>query len=391
MNDHKVNHDATASTRGTLHQMWVAVEKCFEMHADGQKILIEKQGDVSGDDQIEVKRYTDNLTDNHLCFWKTLNNWVQPSFDPKQYHSLILLTTQEFGPSATIANWNNESVAKRLQIIKAIYETNKGKYGESSKADSNKQKPESFRLQQSVFADDKHDKLDAAIERFYIEAMAPDTPELYNRIKGQYLKGVLEGKKDAFLDSLFGYISQPKNERCDRWEISYTDFKLKVQELTTMFCRDTKIFPRINIGDTDTSLLSDKNHLFVNKILDIEYSAVVRKAVEHYHIAFKTINEEFKSYSVPHERTEKYSQDVVEQFEAKYRFATRNCKDAIRDSQDLYDKVTGSTPIPLPGFDATPLSFRNGVLHLEMNDEGKSLKWKVEPSEQVNQASQHSL
>ena len=115
----KLNQDATASTRGTIYQLWVAVQKCYEMFEDGQKVLIETQGDVTkvDDEQIEVKHYADALTDNHLCFWKTLYNWMKDNFNHKPYNSLILYTTQKFGLQATIADWNGKNIADRLKII----------------------------------------------------------------------------------------------------------------------------------------------------------------------------------------------------------------------------------------------------------------------------------
>jgi len=373
----KVSHDATASTRGTLYQIWVAVEKCFEMHQSGQKMLIETQGDVSGENQIEVKQYSDNLTDNHLCFWKTLKNWVHDDFDPSQYKSLILLTTQQFGPAATIANWNSESKDKRLEIIQAIYSKNKEKYnkGQNQKSPI----PESLELQEYIFAKKREDKLNDVLGRFFIEAQSPEMPELYSRIKGQYLKGILEGKKEAFLQTLFGYISQPTNNGSQKWEITFEDYSQKVRELTGVYGHETKAFPRVSVSISDDDVTTHKTErLFAQKIIDIEYTEVLRKAIEHYYIALQTVNEEFKTYAVPQQRTEQYSKDIVEYFQIKHGAATRNCTDVIRDSKNLYDEVTSSTPQTLSGFDSTPLAFRNGLLHAEMDDKDKDLKWRVE-------------
>ena len=62
-------NDASASAKGTIYQLYVAVQKCFEMIA-GQKVLVEQCGDVtvSGSQQIELKLYHDYLTDNHDNF-----------------------------------------------------------------------------------------------------------------------------------------------------------------------------------------------------------------------------------------------------------------------------------------------------------------------------------
>lgn len=382
MSETKIRHDATASTKAILFQLWIAVEKCYEMHEAGQKILVEKQGDVSGDDQVEVKQYSDNLTDNHLCFWKTLRNWVQDDFDPTVYNSLILLTTQSFGPEATIARWNNLSKDERLKLIQAIHEQSEERHSAARAKKDDTPVPESLQLQQYVFAKERKEKLVAVLDRFVIEAMSPRMPDLHARIKGQYLKGVMQGKKDDFLSALFVYISQPANDGDQNWEITFEDFSRKVEELTGIYGHDTRTFPSVSVPvSSDDEETHKKNHLFAQKILDIEYPQVLRKAIEHYHVALKTVNDEFKTYLVLRQRTEQYTSDVVDQFNAKYRTKARNCSDAVRDSKDLYDDVTGSDPLPLSGFDATPLSFRNGLLHAEMDDESKSLKWRIEPDE----------
>ncbi len=381
MHANKLINDGTASIRGDLHQLWVVVEKCFEMHKFEQKILIETQGDVTGEDQIEVKLYTDSLTDNHLCFWKTLNNWLQDDFNPLDYNNLILLTTQQFGPNAKIKNWNNETLEDRYKIIQAIYKQNGEKYLRTKEKDKNARLPKSLKLQKSIFSKEI-EKINSVLKRFFIEAVALDTPKLFEKIKGQYLKGVIEGKKDDFMYSLFGYITQPKNDETSRWEITYTDFTQKVSELISVYGWDTKIFPKITKSITDGECDEhERNRLFVKKIIEIEYQQVIRKAIEHYHITMQIINDEFKKYSVPPQRTEEYSQNLVEQFQTKYRQALRNKTDVIRDSKNLYDDITGCTPQQFINFDLTPISFRNGLLHAEMDNMEKGLKWRLEEDE----------
>ncbi len=386
MSTAKVSHHATSSTRGTLHQLWVAVQKCFEMHETGQTILIETQGDVSGEDQIEVKQYSDSLTDNHLCFWRTLKNWVHDGFDPTTYKSLILLTTQQFGPAATISHWNNESEDTRLETLQAIHEKNKQTHLKKSKTQHAKGKaapiPESLTLQRYVLADTRKDKLACVLARSYIDASSDRTPELYTRIKGQYLKGVLEGKKEEFLNALFGYISQPTNDGILQWEITFEAFSAQVQELTGVYGHDTRAFPAVSVNVSDDDLNSHKqDRLFAQKIIDIEYSEVLRTAIEHYYVALKTVKEEFETYRVPPTRTVQYAEEVIEQFQTKHRQASRNCTDVINDSKNLYDEVTSSTPQAFSGFDSTPMAFRNGLLHDGMDDEDKGLNWRLENNE----------
>src|SRR5574340_163512 len=121
MSADKLAQDATASTKGTIYQLCVAVQKCYEMVA-GQKVLIESMGDVTipGAQQVETKLYVDVLTDNHPNFWNTLHNWMQDGFDSTQYAALILYTTQQFGERATISEWNRSTPDQRRAILEAI-------------------------------------------------------------------------------------------------------------------------------------------------------------------------------------------------------------------------------------------------------------------------------
>ena len=383
-----LNHDATASTRATLYQLWVAVQKCYEMFEDGQKVLIETQGDVTkmDEEQIEVKQYSDPLTDNHLCFWKTLKNWMQDAFDPKSYNSLILFTTQEFGSRATITDWNDKNSTERLAILGAILEESEVRHTEridKTEKDISEPAPsEVLKCQLFTLNQDRRNKLKDILERFYIEASSPRLPDLYKRIKGQYLKGILDGKQDDFLNSLFGFITKPNKQAEQRWEISYKAFCAKIGELTEIYRKGTRVFPTVNISGLDEQKKEEHaKQLFVQKINDIEYSEVIPDAINDYQKAIKTIRDEFKEYSVPVTRTQKYTNDIVRRFETQYRQHFRSCSEVVRDSQDFFDTVMLDSPHNFEGFDETPSEFRNGLLHSELDDENKKLKWRLETDE----------
>ena len=113
--------DATASTDAIVYQLGVAVSKCFDLD-EGQVLVIEKLGDVTIEDvvQIEVKCYIDSLTDGHKNFWNTLTNWMDAGFDQAKYQSLILYTTQEFGPKSNISKWNQFNVQERLKFLETV-------------------------------------------------------------------------------------------------------------------------------------------------------------------------------------------------------------------------------------------------------------------------------
>ena len=376
-------HDATASTKGTIYQLCVAVQKCYEM-IGGQKVLIECQGDItiSNSQQVETKHYSDALTDNHPNIWKTLQNWMQDDFDSGPYASLILYTTQQFGERVTISKWNEAPSQERLKILEAIHQQAEERESErQNKASDTKPKtPNVLLLQRSVLDLSRRDKLNQVIEKFVIEACSPTLPELRTVIKQQYIKGILSGKKDDFLDALIGFITQAPATREQRWEITYDRFDTKVGDLIALYNRETKVFPRKHFNSAklpDTNQVdAHRDHAFVRKIRDIEYLPAIPKAVRDYLGAVLTINEEFKNYEVPPSRTENYANELVDIFETRYRVASRKCMDIITDSQNFFDEVTVEEPREFEGFDRLPMAFRNGVLHTQLNDDVK-LQWRL--------------
>jgi hypothetical protein len=385
MSNSKLNHDATASSKGTIYQFCVAVQKCYEMTA-GQKVLIESQGDVtiSGSQQVETKYYSDPLTDGHINFWKTLHNWMQDDFDPMHYTSLILYTTQRLGERSTISKWNESTPKKRLDILQAIYQqAEKREVERQEKALVAKPKtPDVLLLQRSVLDTERRSKLIQVIEKFAIEACSPELPELHSTIKQQYIKGILDGKKDDFLAALIGFITQSQATKVQSWEITYDDFDKKVGDLTTLYCRETREFPRkyfnsIKLPDS-RQVEEHHSYIFVRKIQDIEHYIVIAEAVRDYLGAVRTIHEELRNYEVPPSRTDSYIAELAEIFIKRHRIASRRCTDMITDSQNFFDEITTEEPREFEGFKRPPIGFRNGLLHTQLDDINKKLQWKLE-------------
>nr|QNO44328.1 hypothetical protein JKAPHALJ_00015 [Methanosarcinales archaeon ANME-2c ERB4]QNO46489.1 hypothetical protein PAACNKLE_00025 [Methanosarcinales archaeon ANME-2c ERB4] len=378
MSADRLIHDATASTKGTIYQLCVAVQKCYEMIA-GQKVLIECQGDITipNSQQVETKHYSDTLTDNHPNIWKTLQNWMQDDFDAEPYTSLILYTTQQFGERAAISRWNGATSQERLEIIEAIH-----RQAEERKSERQNKASNMFLLQRDVLDLSRRDKLTQVIEKFVIEACSPTLPELHTVIKQQYIKGILDGKKDDFLDALIGFITQAPATREQRWEITYDRFDKKVGDLNNLYCRETRVFPRKHFNSAKLpdghQVDAHRDHAFVQKIQDIEYLPVIREAVRDYQGTVQTINGEFKNYEVPPSRTKNYADELVEIFEKHYRVASRKCTGIIADSQSFFDSVTVEEPREFEGFDRPPMAFRNGLLHTQLDDEEKDLRWRLE-------------
>ena len=299
------------------------------------------------------------------------------------YVSLILYTTQQFGERATISKWNEATSKERLEILEAIHRQAEERESERQNETSDvKPKTSDVLLLQRLVLDlSRRDKLNQVIERFVIEACSPTLPELHTLIKQQYIKGILDGKKDDFLDSLIGFITQAPATREQRWEITYDNFDKKVGDLNNIYCRETRAFPRKHFDSAKLPNIiqmdAHRDHAFVQKIQDIEHLPAIPKAVRDYLGAVQTINEEFKNYEVPPSRTKNYADELVQIFEARYSIASRKCMDIIADSQDFFENITVEEPREFEGFDRPPMAFRNGLLHTQLDDLDKDLQWRL--------------
>ena len=379
MSADKVRQDATASTRATVYHLCVAVEKCYELR-EGQKLLIEELGDVTieGSQQVEVKQYSGSLTDGHHNFWNTLRNWMDDGFNHSPYKSLILHTTQEFGPDATISKWNDLDADKRLELLTAIKKRFEVASERAKKKDTKQVASAVLRHQRFVLDHHRDAKLKSLIGKVWIEARAKVLSDLYEELKQDRIRGTLSGKKDDYLNSLIGFVCRADKKAGERWEIAYEEWEAKIGDLNATYSNETRRFPRKHFGARD--LVDDgtvRDDVFVNKILEIEYPERVCSAIHDYEATMATLDQEFKTYAVDPATVEGYSRDVESRFLADYSIACRKCSDELSDSKDLYDKTMGSPASVLPGFGDTPDGFKNGLLHQRMNNANVGLKWRL--------------
>jgi hypothetical protein len=382
-------NDASASIKGTIFQLFVAVQKCFEM-VTGDKVIIERFGDVTAvREQIETKRHADALTDNHLNFWKTLKNWMRDEFDAKPYRSLILLTTQDFGPHSRFNEWNNASTSERLAMLNAIHADSEKREMEAAAAASAaggkapaRSISQPLAIQRLLLDATKQEKLSGIVGKVFIASAADDFSAIFDRLADQYCKTILKGKRYDFLTALLGFVISPDVVDKTTWDITFDEFDAKVRSLTPHHCVATTIFPNKYLADSApadaTAMAEHGESLFVTAIKDIEYHEQVPDAIADYIRASKTILEEFVNYEVPPERAKAFAREVVAAFSPLYRSASRTHKTHPNDSQTFYDSIMATPPPPFQGFDAVPpRSFRNGVLHTQIGDLTKSLKWRL--------------
>jgi hypothetical protein len=381
----KQRNNATASAYGTVYQLYVALLKCFEL-CSGQRVIIERYGDVTTNslEQIEVKRYAGNLTDSHLNFWNTLYNWTQPSFKPSLYSSLLLCTTQPIGPRSLLRQWNSSPPKRRLEILRSICPTNKRPIPKRTKHRDKKVKgtvsPATV-LQKQVLSRQRRDKLLEAIPIISIASSSPDFQAGFQMMQDRFCKSILQRKRHEFLKQLLGFLLSPPVLGEKTWEITYEQFDEQVRTLTPQYCHGTHQFPMKhirNIGPlTAEQQDSSMRHLFVQKIVEIEYHEMIVQAVQEHGAARDTILEEFQDYQVSDSKYLDYAQEVIRMYRPLYKIACRKMTDAIRDSKNFFDERMAELPPTFPGFETTPVAFKNGLLHMQQDDPQHQLQWRL--------------
>jgi hypothetical protein len=369
--NNKIKNEASASTRGTIHQFYVALDNCFDL-LEGEKVFIETYGDVtvSGMYQIEVKHYSQDLTDLDGNIWGTINNWLQDDFDISNYKNLILLTTQKVGTRSLFKEWNNKTKPEKKKILDEIYKKYQQKKQKSQPTE---------KLLNCVLNDAKKDKLMAILDKFIIDS-SPESSTYYEIIKQRREKSVLPPNRDDFINSLMGYLVSPEVWVGNGWEITYQGFTSKVEMLVNQFRSKTTIFPKKYADfDINSDKISQHNeHLFVKKIEDIDYHDVKKKAISDYVRTNYTISQELKNYANKN-HYDNYEQEIIDAYTPAYNRASRhtNKENRIRDSKDFYDSITASEVPAFIDFNDTPRFFRNGVLHGLANDDNQNIIWKL--------------
>jgi len=114
----------------------------------------------------------------------------------------------------------------------------------------------------------KTTKLLNVLEKFTILDSSAEDDMYFQYIKQKHGKGVLSANGDDYINSLLGYILSPQVRKGDGWEISYNDFKPKVESLTNQFRSGTIIFPKkyatLEINNNEINQYND--YLFVKKL-----------------------------------------------------------------------------------------------------------------------------
>ncbi|ANE56124.1 hypothetical protein [Methylomonas sp. DH-1] len=371
--------NAVLTTALAFHyQVLIGLDKCFSLK-DGQSVWFEKDGDVSlispgvlESTQTEVKDYAAPLTDHHENFWKTLKNWLALEFNHAQYGVLVLHTTQAFGATTRLKDWNSQNGEQRLQVLKDIF-------SERTEAQLNAEKlSEVIKLQKAVMEGSSDEELLAVLAKVVLHVESEDLNTLknsyYNKLSG-YIPIV---NRQAFAEGLIGFVYEQANST--EWIIEKAEFDQKREALTAKWGPTPFTIPNFSQRDaTEEEIETHITALFAQKICEIEYERVLPEAIGDWLDFINSSIEELHGHPQYMKMVERYREQWIRAFFAKYRSASRKQGSSKLISQYLYDQVISEAPFGIDGYPNPDFVFRNGLIHDAMDDEERDLKWRVEP------------
>lgn len=368
--------NAALTTALAFHyQALIGLDKCFSLE-EGQSVWLEKDGDVSlispdalESTQTEVKDYSATLTDHHENLWKTLKNWLAPEFDHSQYGVLVLHTTQAFGATTRLKDWNSQSAEQHLEVLKDIF-------AKRTEDQLNAENPSNvIKLQKAVMASDKL-LLESVLGKVTLFTQADNAQELEKQILSKPV-GIPKNNLKSYLHGLIGFVYAQATQQS--WSIKHQEFAAKCEELTALLCKKQFTFPSFSgyeASELEVGLHQDRP--FVQKITKIEHHEMISDAVGNWIELQNSLLEQLDEYPLYKDKTNTYQNQLVKKYKLAYSSAQLEAIDSIKSSKLLYNKTIGEQPLNM-GNVIPPLEYKNGLIHDAMDDEERDLKWRVEP------------
>lgn len=366
--------NAALTTALAFHyQVLIGLDKCFTLE-EGQSVWFEKDGDVSlmSPDalvsvQTEVKDYADRLTDHHENLWKTLKNWLAPEFNHAQYGVLVLHTTQAFGATTQLKDWNTQTAEQRLAVLQDVF---------AERTDEQVEKPSDIvKLQITVMACDEA-LLKSVLGKVTLFTEADNAQELEKQILTKPV-GIPKNNLNSYLHGLVGFVYAQATQQS--WSISQKAFATKCEELTALFCKKEFTFPLFSgyeASELEVELHQDRP--FVQKIAEIEHHEMIPDAVGNWLELQNSLSDQLDEYPLYKDKTVMYQSQLVKQYKLAHSSAQLEATESIKSSKLLYNKTMQQQPLNI-GNDTPPIEYKNGLIHDAMDDDERNLKWKVEP------------
>lgn len=379
----KLANNATRLLEAISYQLIVTLEYCYGL-AEGQTLWLEYYGDVtvSGEIQVEVKDFVEDLTDGHINFWNTLKNWMSPSFKQAKYSELILLTTQTYGAASKLRHWNQSTVQEKLDFLQGVLDQSEARIAASGDKPSR-----AVQAQRYVMAAERRDALKDVIKKLKILTEEPNLVMRADKIKSVHGKGIHPDKRDDYFRAMMGFLIDPDKSK-NGWKITYEDFDLQISSLIALYGRHSRRFPIVD-KDLLQGKISDPSYstrLFVKKLHEIEYPTKVPVAILEHMVAVHTISSEFQRFNLEKDDVDRYKEEQLKRHLSIRSAAMRKCSRESKEywcdeSKSFFDIRCGESPDKIPAFDDTSLEFRNGIWHMLADEEdevgSEKLHWRL--------------
>lgn len=386
--------DATLLVKALQYQFLVAVEYCYDLE-EGESLWLEVFGDVtvSGKMQIEVKNYSDSLTDGHSNFWNTLKNWLHEKFDHTSFKSLVLLTTQEFGHQSHLKGWNKLTASERLVIMEQI-STASPPRAKKKNADQSAIKNETSKLsksqslQQYVMAPERRDALMEVLERMQITTGADSLEQRIQKYRTRHLKTIRPSKYQKFIDDLLGFMCSTKLVS-EGWQITHEAFSAKLTELTKQYTKSPTTFPQVDTAalQKDINIEEIRSMPFAQKIIEIGGEQRLKRAALHRLIAQTTISDLYKDGVLSKSAVDLYLRNHLIRHVDGRELAMLDCMgitcqtELKTRSMKFYLECHSRTVEPFCSLEHTMTEFRNGIYHMlageKAEDKDEEFFWRL--------------
>lgn len=368
--------NATLTTALAFHyQMLIGLDKCFSL-VEGESVWFEKDGDVSlispdalTSTQTEVKDYAAPLTDHHENLWKTLKNWLAPEFNHTQYAVLVLHTTQAFGRTTRLKDWNTRSAEQRVNLLKTIF-------SERTEDQINAIKlSEVIKLQKAVLAADEL-LIKSVVGKVTLFTKADNAQELEKQILSKPV-GIPKNNLKSYLHGLIGFVYAQATQQS--WSIKQQEFSAKCEELTALLCKKEFTFPVFSGYEaSELEVEFHQDRPFVKKIAEIDHHEMIPDAVGNWLELHNSLLRDLDESALYKDKTIVYQNQLVKKYKLAYSSARLEGIDAIKSAKLLFNKTIGEQPLNM-GNDIPPIEYKNGLIHDAMDDEERDLKWRIEP------------
>lgn len=383
----KLPVDATHLFKALQYQLFVAVDHCYALEPH-QCLWLEVYGDVTVSDkaQVEVKFYSDNLSDSHSNFWNTLKNWLHEGFDHKAYQTLILLTTQDYGAQTALKGWNERTALEKLSVMQAIFDASQGKL-ENDNSDAAKPS-KSQTLQQYVMADERRDDLLEILARMKITTGADSLEERIHNFKTIHLKTIRESKYQNFIDDLLGFMCGTELV-ANGWKITHKAFADRLSELSKLYMKHPCTFPPLDENALKQLIKNDEieSRLFAQKIEEIGAESQLARAALHLLIAEHTISQLYDDGVIFKSDVDRYLNNHLIKHQDGRALAILDCEEISGEkelktrSMKFYLARHALAVDQFCSFENTRTEFRNGIYHMladeQPEEEQDAFHWRL--------------